>query len=338
MIDPQPAPQRPLRDLDLDPDAFRATFGALERELARVMVGHAELVRMTLTTLVAGGHALIEGVPGLGKTLLMRTLADVVDGVFSRIQFTPDLMPADILGTTILYDVAGGGRSFRFEPGPIFANLVLADEINRATPKTQSALLEAMQERTVTVGKTTYRLPEPFFVLATQNPIEMEGTFPLPEAQLDRFMFKLAVALPTVDELVAIGERTTGGQVPRAARVADVERIVAMERLARDVPVAREVMAYAARLVRATHPSDPAAPQAVREAVRHGASPRGLQSIVLGAKIQALLAERHHVARADIRGMVVPALRHRLVLRFVAQADGVDPDGVLGAVVREVPE
>jgi len=337
-MEPQAAAERRPREASLDPDAFRATFAALERELGRVMVGHVELVRMTLTTLIGGGHALIEGVPGLGKTLLMRTLADVVDGVFSRIQFTPDLMPADILGTTILYDVAGGGRSFRFEPGPVFANLVLADEVNRATPKTQSALLEAMQERTVTVGKKTYRLPEPFFVLATQNPIEMEGTFPLPEAQLDRFMFKLAVELPSVEELVAIGERTTGGQVPAASRVADVERIVAMERLARDVPVAREVMAYAARLVRATHPSDPSAPPLVRDAVRHGASPRGLQSIVGGAKIHALLGERHHVSRSDVRAMVVPALRHRLVLRFVAQADGVEPDAVLGAVVREVPE
>jgi len=322
----------------IDADEFRRFAGAVEREVARVIVGQAELVRFTVITLLSGGHALLEGVPGLGKTLLMRTLADVIDGHFSRIQFTPDLMPADILGTTILYEDADRVRSFRFEPGPIFANFVLADEINRATPKTQSAMLEAMQERTVTVGKQTYSLPQPFFVLATQNPLEMEGTFPLPEAQLDRFAFKLDVAYPTSDELVEIARRTTGGAEARPARVVGAETIVAMARLARDVPVAEEVLVYAARLVRATHGSDRAAPREVREYVRYGASPRGLQAIVVGAKIHALLAGRHHVSRSDIRTMVVPALRHRLILNFAGQAAGVSPDEILGALVREVAE
>jgi MoxR-like ATPase len=322
----------------IDADGFRAMAGAIEREVGRVIVGQADLVRHTLIALLAGGHALVEGVPGLGKTLLMRSLADVIAGHFSRIQFTPDLMPADILGTMILYEEPDGGRAFRFEPGPVFANLVLADEINRATPKTQSALLEAMQEATVTVGKTTYRLPQPFFVLGTQNPLEMEGTFPLPEAQLDRFTFKLDVPYPSVDDLVAIGERTTGGVVTRPARVADVSTILSMARLAREVPVAREVMGYAARLVRATHPTDPSAPSGVREFVRYGASPRGLQSMVVGAKIHALLAGRHHVSRADVRAISMPALRHRLIANFAGQAEGIEPDQLLGEVVRSVPE
>ena len=322
----------------LDPDQFRSDFQAIESEIGRVIVGHSEVIRMTVTALVAGGHVLIEGVPGLGKTLLMRTLASAIDGLFSRIQCTPDLMPADIIGTTILHETGDGQRSFRFEPGPVFANLVLSDEVNRATPKTQSALLEAMQERTVTVGKRSYRLPEPFFVLATQNPIEMEGTFPLPEAQLDRFSFKLTVPFPTTDELVTIAERTTGASDPVASRVVDVERILAMSRLARDVPIARPVMEYGARLIRATQPSDQTSPTIVREHVRVGASPRGLQSIVAGAKIHALLCNRHHVSQSDVRVMVVPALRHRLIMRFTARADGIEANEVLGEVVRTIEE
>ena len=320
----------------LDPDDFRRDVQRIESEIGRVIVGHGEVVRMTVTALLAGGHVLIEGVPGLGKTLLMRTLAAAIDGLFSRIQCTPDLMPADILGTNILHETGDGQRSFRFEPGPVFANLVLSDEVNRATPKTQSALLEAMQERTVTVGKRSYRLPEPFFVLATQNPIEMEGTFPLPEAQLDRFLFKLHVPSPTTEELVEIAERTTGAKEPTAQRVVDVERILAMAALARDVPIARPVLEYAARLVKATHPDDPTAGPSVREHVRIGASPRGMQSIVVGAKIHALLDERHHVSRSDIRTMVAPALGHRLILRFSARAEGVEANDILGDVVRSV--
>lgn len=323
---------------EMEPDAFRALAAAIEREIGRVIVGQAELVRFTLTTLLAEGHALLEGVPGLGKTLLMRTLAQVIAGRFSRIQFTPDLMPADIVGTMVLYEDPDRGRTFRFETGPIFGHLLLADEINRATPKTQSALLEGMQERTVTVGKKTYALPRPFFVLATQNPLEMEGTFPLPEAQLDRFTFKLEVGYPQLDELIEIADRTTGRALPQPAVVCGVETLQAMSRLARDVPVAREVLAYGARLVRATHANDPGAPSAVREYVRYGASPRGLQAIVVGAKIHALLAGRHHASRSDVRAMAIPALRHRVILNFAGQAEDVAPDELLGELVREVPE
>jgi MoxR-like ATPase len=329
---------RPAQPVAIDADTFRDIAAAIEREVGRVIVGHGELVRFTLITLLGGGHALLEGVPGLGKTLLVRTLASVIDGHFSRIQFTPDLMPADILGTTILVEDPEGGRAFRFEPGPVFTNFLLADEINRATPKTQSALLEAMQEGTVTVGKKTYHLPRPFFVMATQNPLEMEGTFPLPEAQLDRFLFKLEVGYPPLPDLIEIAARTTGAEVPRPAHVTNVEAVLAMARLARDVPVAREVMDYAARLVRATHHTDGAAPTPVREYVRYGASPRGLQAMVVGAKIHALLVGRHHVARSDIRSLAIPALRHRLILNFAGQADGILPDEILGAVVRTVEE
>ena len=322
----------------MDAEAFRETAAAIEREVGRVIVGQAELVRQALITLLAGGHALIEGVPGLGKTLLMRSLAQVIEGHFSRVQFTPDLMPADILGTMMLYEDAERGRSFRFEPGPVFANFLLADEINRATPKTQSALLEAMQEATVTVGKQTWPLPAPFFVVATQNPLEMEGTFPLPEAQLDRFAFKLDAGYPSLDEMVEIAQRTTGEAQAGPAFVAGTEQILAMQRLARTVPVATEVLRYAGRLVRATHPGDPSAPDPVRELVRYGASPRGLQSIVLGAKIHALLAGRHHVSRGDVRTLATPALRHRIILNFAGQAEGVEPDRILGEVIRVVPE
>jgi MoxR-like ATPase len=247
-------------------------------------------------------------------------------------------MPADILGTQVLYEDPERGRSFRFEPGPVFTNFLLADEINRATPKTQSALLEAMQEHTVTAGKRTYSLPRPFCVLATQNPLEMEGTFPLPEAQLDRFAFKLDVPYPSLNELVEIAQRTTGSPLPAPERVAGVDQVLAMGRLGREVPIAGDVLAYAARLVRATHPLDAAAPRRVREYVRYGASPRGLQAIVVGAKIHALLAGRHHVSRGDVRVMVPPALRHRVILNFAGQAEGVAVDEVVGEIVREVPE
>ncbi len=322
----------------MDADHFRESVQTIEAEISRLIVGQGEVLRLVVLALIADGHVLLEGVPGLGKTLLMRTLARVIDGHFQRVQFTPDLMPADILGTMMLYEDVDRGRSFRFEPGPVFTNFLLADEINRATPKTQSALLEAMQEATVTVGKQTYPLPRPFFVVATQNPLEMEGTFPLPEAQLDRFAFKLEAGYPTVDELVEIVGRTTGDRVPSPGPVADTELILAMQRLARDVPIAAEVLNYGARLLRASHPTDPTAPDRVRDYARYGASPRGLQSMVLGGKIHALLAGRYHVARGDLRALAAPALRHRIVLNFAGQAEGLHPDQLIADIIRQVPE
>jgi MoxR-like ATPase len=268
--------------------------------------------------------------------MLVRTLAQAIDCSFSRIQFTPDLMPSDIVGTNLIVEDESGRRQFQFEAGPIFANLVLADEINRATPKTQSAMLEAMQERSVTVAKVTRPLDEPFFVLATQNPLEMEGTYPLPEAQLDRFFFKVDVPFPSVDELVDIADRTTGAVNPQAEAVADGDKIVAMQALARGVPIASHVTEYAARLLRATHPDDPVAPEAIRQYVRYGASPRGMQAMILAGKIMALLDGRYNVAFDDLRQAARPALRHRLILNFDAQAEGITTDEVIGALLEAV--
>jgi MoxR-like ATPase len=290
--------------------------------------------------MLAGGNALLEGVPGLGKTMLVRTLAQAVDCRFSRIQFTPDLMPADIVGTNLIVEDEEGRRRFQFEQGPIFGNLILADEINRATPKSQSAMLEAMQERSVTVAKVTRPLPQPFFVLATQNPLEMEGTYPLPEAQLDRFFFKVDVPFPTVDELTEIAVRTTGADQPQAAPVADGPAIQAMQELARGVPIADHVTAYAARLLRATHPDDGApgagALDVVRRYVRYGASPRGMQAMILAGKIMALLDGRYNVAYDDLREAALPALRHRLILSFEAQAEGITTDAVIVDILDQV--
>ncbi|OQY17813.1 MAG: AAA family ATPase, partial [Anaerolineaceae bacterium 4572_32.1] len=285
-----------MKEPPITAEQFRQAAAAIEAQVGQVIVGQRELVRQTLITLLAGGNALLEGVPGLGKTMLVRTLADAVDCAFSRIQFTPDLMPSDIVGTNLIAEDESGRRQFQFEAGPIFANLVLADEINRATPKTQSAMLEAMQERSVTVAKVTRPLPEPFFVLATQNPLEMEGTYPLPEAQLDRFFFKINVPFPTVDELVEIANRTTGAVTPQAEPAADGATIQAMQELARGVPIADHVTTYAARLLKATHPAEPDAPESVRRYVRYGASPRGMQAMILAAKIIALLDGRYNAA------------------------------------------
>ena len=322
---------------ELSVSEFRQTAANIEAQIGRVIVGQREVVRHVLVTIVAGGHVLLEGVPGLGKTMLVRTLSDVLDLKFSRIQFTPDLMPADIVGTDILEDAADGRRAFRFQPGPVFANLVLADEINRATPKTQSALLEAMQEHTVTVAEKSYKLTEPFFVMATQNPIEMEGTYPLPEAQLDRFLFKVNVTFPSSGELVDILTRTTGQELARASRAADGAAILAMSALARAVPAPTHVSDYVARLVVATHPENSAAPETVKRFVRYGSSPRGAQALMLGAKVTALLVGRYNVAFEDIRAVAFAALRHRLLLNFEAQAEGMAADSIIEELLKAVP-
>lgn len=322
----------------LTPDQFRAAATAIEEAIGQVIVGQRDLIRGTLVTLLAGGNALLEGVPGLGKTVLVRTIAEAIDCRFSRIQFTPDLMPADIVGTHIISEDDSGRRAFRFEPGPIFANLVLADEINRATPKTQSALLEAMQEKSVTVARTTHWLEAPFFVLATQNPLEMEGTYPLPEAQLDRFFFKIEVPYPSIEELVVIADRTTGTTAARLSPVADGATIVAMQELARAVPIARHVTEAAARLTRATHPNDPNAPEEVRRYVRYGASPRGMQALILAGKITALLDGRYNVAVDDLRAVAYPVLRHRLILGFEAQAEGVTADRIVEVILAKLED
>ncbi len=324
------------RPTEMTADQFAAAAQAIETEVGKMIVGQEDLIRQTLVTLLANGNALLEGVPGLGKTMLVRSMAQAVDCQFNRIQFTPDLMPADIVGTNIIVEDEQGRRRFQFEAGPVFANLVLADEINRATPKTQSAMLEAMQEHAVTVAKQTRPLPEPFFVLATQNPLEMEGTYPLPEAQLDRFFFKLDVAYPSVAELVEIADRTTGIEVPQPQPVVDGATIRAMQRLARGVPIAGHVTEAAARLVRATLPTDPNAPDVVRRYVSYGSSPRGMQALILAGKIIALLDGRYNVAADDLRAAALPALRHRLILNFEAQAEGITPDRIVQEVMETV--
>ncbi|HSL97765.1 MAG TPA: MoxR family ATPase [Candidatus Deferrimicrobiaceae bacterium] len=319
----------------LTPEAFAERATAIEREVGKVIVGQRELVRQTLTALLANSHALLEGVPGLGKTMLIRTIGEVIDCSFNRIQFTPDLMPADITGTNILVE-EGGKRIFRFQPGPIFANLVLADEINRATPKTQSSLLEAMQEHQVTVARQRFPLEPPFFVLATQNPLEMEGTYPLPEAQLDRFLFKVMVPFPSEDDLVAIMDRTTGADVPTTSKVADAAEIVEMQRLARAVPIAPHVTAYAVSILAASHPDQPRAPELVRDYVRYGGSPRGAQALVAGGKIYALLDGRFNVSIDDIRSVAMPSLRHRVILNFEGEAEGITPEAIVRSILDAV--
>jgi MoxR-like ATPase len=322
---------------DITAEVFRQYAGQIEQEVAKVIVGQQDVVRHVLISILCGGHALLEGVPGLGKTMLIRTFGEVLDLTFSRIQFTPDLMPADIVGTEILID-QDGQREFRFQPGPVFAHLVLADEINRATPKTQSALLEAMQEHSVTVAKHTYQLQEPFFVLATQNPLEMEGTYPLPEAQLDRFLFKVNVPFPSSIELTQILERTTGSQEAQAQKVISGDQIIQMRALARQVPAPSQIGDYIARLVVASHPNNPDAPELVRRYVRYGPSPRGGQAIMLGAKVTALLDGRYNVAFEDVRAVVPSALRHRLLLNFEGLADEIPPDQILEDLLEDVPE
>src|SRR5688500_17422611 len=322
----------------MTPEEYTELAEAIEAQIARVIVGQRDLVRQVIVCLLCEGHVLLEGVPGLGKTQLLKTLSGAVDLAFSRIQFTPDLMPADILGTQVLEEDETGHRHFRFRPGPVFANLVLADEVNRATPKTQSALLEAMQERAVTVAGETRRLPRPFLVMATQNPIEMEGTYPLPEAQLDRFLLKVLVTFPPAADLVAVVERTTGDRHVEVEAVADDVILSAMVDLTRQVPAASHVVQHAVDLVVASHPDQPEAPAAVRQYVRFGASPRGAQALVLAAKATALLDGRPNASTLDVRSVAAAALRHRLVLGYEAVADGVSADEVVDEILKAVPD
>ncbi len=330
-MDQAPATERP----NLSPDTFAERASAIELEIGSVIVGQRDLVRHALTCLLTNNHALLEGVPGLGKTMLVRTIADVIDCSFNRIQFTPDLMPADITGTNILIE-ENGRREFRFQPGPVFANLVLADEINRATPKTQSSLLEAMQEHQVSVARQRFPLEPPFFVLATQNPLEMEGTYPLPEAQLDRFMFKVMVPFPDEADLTTIVDRTTGSDTPTARKVCNAADIVDMQRLARAVPIAPHVTAYAVSVLSATHPDQPRAPELVRQYVRYGGSPRGAQALVAAGKVSALLDGRFNVSVDDIRAAAMPALRHRVILNFEGEAEGITPEAIIRSVLDAV--
>jgi MoxR-like ATPase len=329
-------------ELRAECDMFKATFQQLRAEIGKVVVGHKEVVDGVLIALFAGGNVLLEGVPGLGKTLLIRTLSETLHLAFNRVQFTPDLMPADVIGTNIVTeDAETGRRGFQFQKGPIFAQIVLADEINRATPKTQSALLEAMQERSVTVAGKTYPLELPFFVMATQNPIEQEGTYPLPEAQLDRFIFKIVVGYSQLDELMTILDRTTGTDTPKPARVIDGPAILAAQKLVRGVVVAPHVKEYAARLVLATHPGGKHAAGGesgvTNRYVRCGASPRAAQALLLGGKVKALADGRYNVSYKDIQEIATLALRHRILLNFEAEADRVDPDAIVKEILERTP-
>jgi MoxR-like ATPase len=328
---------------------FRRDFSALASEVGKVIVGQREVIEEVLVTFFADGHALLEGVPGLAKTLLIRTLAQCVSLDFSRVQFTPDLMPSDITGTNIIEEDDHGRKGFKFMAGPVFANIVLADEINRATPKTQSAMLECMQERSVTVYGERRALPAPFLVLATQNPLEQEGTYPLPEAQLDRFMLKTLVGFPSEEELMQVIERTTTNNAPQPRAVLDGARILAMKELVRQVPAAPHVVRYAVRLCQATHPElassagvpardHSGAPESVKRYVRYGASPRAVQALILGGKVLALLDGRFNLAYADIKRLAMPVLRHRLILNFEAEAENISADKVIRDIIASVPQ
>jgi MoxR-like ATPase len=338
---PQPEPQHHTmtpQEIDAAVEHFKNDVAALKAEIGKMIVGHHEIVEGVVMALLAGGHALLEGVPGLGKTMLVRTLAETIDATFSRVQFTPDLMPADILGTNMIVEDESGAKYFDFQKGPIFANILLADEINRATPKTQSALLEAMQEQSVTVAKTTYHLDKPFFVLATQNPLEMEGTYPLPEAQLDRFFYKLKVMFPGREALHVIMDRTTRDESPKPQKVLSKERVLAMRELVRRVPLARNVQDYAIRVLEATHPETAETTPMVKKYVRYGSSPRGAQAMLLAAKIRALLSGRFAVSIDDIRATTTPALRHRVILNFEGEAEGIPTDAVIADILQKTPE
>jgi len=319
-------------------EGFQKQFTAVKQEIAKVIVGYDDIIESAIMSLLASGHVLLEGVPGLGKTKLVSTLSEVVHLKFSRIQFTPDLMPADITGTNIVREGDKGEKILEFQTGPIFANIVLADEVNRATPKTQSALLEAMEEQTVSVGKTTYKLEQPFFVLATQNPLEMEGTYPLPEAQLDRFFMKLKVDYPTAGNMSTILNRTTRLEEPRVTRVLDGPQILDMRKTVRSVPIARPIQDYAVRIMMATHPNTPLSNPLATRYARCGSSPRGAQALVVGGKIRALLNNRVYVSCDDIRAVAYGALRHRLLLNFEGEAERVDTDTIIKGILEATPE
>ena len=318
--------------------SFRQAWQNLRSEIGKVMVGADPIVEGTLTAIFAGGHVLLEGVPGLGKTLLVRTLSEVLELSFNRIQFTPDLMPADILGTNMVMETDSGRREFQFQRGPIFAHIILADEVNRATPKTQSAMLEAMQEKSVTAGGEIRRLAEPFFVLATQNPIDQEGTYPLPEAQLDRFFFKLIVGYPNAAELTEVINRTTEGKTARPAKVLDGPTLLELQQLVRQVPVASHVKDYAVRLVLATHPKSDTAAAVTNQYLRFGSSPRGAQCLILAAKVRALTQGRFNASFEDIHAVAAPTLRHRLILNFEAEAEGITTDHIITQILKDVPK
>jgi MoxR-like ATPase len=317
---------------------FKERVDRLRQEVGKVLVGQNEVIDSVLACLVADGHALLEGVPGLGKTLLVRTLAQCLSLTYRRIQFTPDLMPADIVGTHVLNEDEHGRRKMEFQQGPVFTQVLLADEINRATPKTQSALLEAMQERQVTIGGKRHILPQPFFVMATQNPLEMEGTYPLPEAQLDRFFYKIQVPFPSLDDLVEVMARTTGNARPRVSACLTPDELTRMRHIVREIPVAPEVMQYAMRLVLGTHPELATGTPSAKQYIRYGASPRGAQTLVLGGRVNALFAGRVHVSISDIRRAAMGGLRHRIGLTFDAEAEGISTDDVIRKVLDEVPE
>ena len=327
-----------VESMQAEAEQFRDRYNAVREMIGRVIVGHDDIVHGVLTAILCGGHCLLEGVPGLGKTMLVRTLAEVMDLNFNRVQFTPDLMPADILGTNMIVEDDAGRRKFEFQKGPVFTQILLADEINRATPKTQSAMLETMQEGTVTAGGHRYQLDQPFFVLATQNPIEQEGTYPLPEAQMDRFLFKLVVGYSSREDLNTIVERTTRGEKANLEKVMDGAEIQKWQRMVREVILASHVQDYLVRLNLATHPDGPHSVAATNNYVRWGASPRGAQTLALAAKVRALLDGRYNVSFEDVRRVFLPAMRHRVLLNFEAQAEGIEPDQVLLDILEKVPE
>ncbi|WP_136603845.1 AAA family ATPase [Paenibacillus dokdonensis] len=323
-----------MQETQIRPEAWKETISRVRNQIGEIIVGQQEVVEQMLWCIFAGGHALLEGIPGLGKTMLVRTIADTLDLSFSRVQFTPDLMPSDITGTQILSFGRQGETAMTFQSGPLFSSIVLADEINRATPKTQSALLEAMQEKTVTVGNETHRLPNPFFVLATQNPLENEGTYPLPEAQLDRFLLKILVPYPKAEELKEIVRRTTSNHQPSIVKQAGSEELLEIQHGAREVLVADEVLDYAARLLMMSHPEEESAPEGVKKYVRFGSGPRGIQSIISTGKVRAVCQGRMHLAQSDINAVAIPALRHRIFLNFEGQAMGITTDQVVSEMLQ----